>query len=160
MVEPVPKVRPLPAGVTGLLVLAIFILDLFTPTGILIPLLYTVPLLSALMVPDRRFFLSVAAVAAVLTPIGFYFSPPGGVWWMGLLNRTLAVLVLGITAGFYWRLKSLQALLPLCSDCRKVRDDRGYWKQLELYLEEHAGAQFSHGLCPACVNKEPKALSA
>lgn len=160
MVEPVPKAKPLLAGVTVCLVLAIFILDLFTPAGITIPLLYTIPLLFALLIPDRRFFLSVVAVATILTPLGFYLSPPGGVVWMGIVNRTMAVLALGIVAGFYWRLKSLQALLPFCSACQKVRDDRGYWKQLELYLEEHSGTQFSRGLCPTCVQKEAKALSA
>ncbi|MDE3017384.1 MAG: hypothetical protein KGO52_02810 [Nitrospirota bacterium] len=160
MVEPVPKAKPLLAGVTAMLILAIFILDVLTPAGINIPLLYTIPLLFALLIPDRRFFLSVAATAAILTPFGFYFSPPGGVAWMGIVNRLMVVLALGVTAGFYWRLKSLQALLPFCSGCQKVRDDRGYWKQLELYLEEHAGTQFSRGLCPTCVQKEAKAISA
>lgn len=160
MVEPVPKSNPLLMGVTLILVVAIFFLDVFTPAGITIPLLYTVPLLFALMIPDRRFFLSVMAAATLLTPLGFYISPPGGIAWMGILNRAMAILVLGITAGFYWRLKSLQELLPLCSSCKKVRDDRGYWKQLELYLEEHAGTQFSHGICPACVQKERETLSA
>ncbi|MBM4132702.1 MAG: hypothetical protein FJ245_02940 [Nitrospira sp.] len=160
MVEPVPKAKPLLVGVTVMLVLAIFILDFFIPAGITIPLLYTIPLLFALLIPNRRFFLSVAAAAAILTPLGFYVSPPGGVAWMGIVNRIMAVLALGVTAGFYWRLKSLQALLPFCSGCQKVRDDRGYWKQLELYLEEHSGTQFSRGLCPVCVSKETKALSA
>lgn len=160
MVEPVPKAKPLLVGVTVMLVLAIFILDLFSQAGITIPLLYTIPLLFALLIPDRRFFLSVVAAATLLTPLGFYISPPGGIAWMGILNRAMAILVLGITAGFYWRLKSLQALLPFCSGCQKVRDDRGYWKQLELYLEEHSGTQFSRGLCPTCVSKEAKALSA
>ena len=160
MVEPVPKAKPLLVGVTAMLILAIFILDILTPAGILIPLLYTIPLLFALLIPDRRFFLSVVATAAILTPLGFYFSPLGGVVWMGMLNRTMTIVVLVVTAGFYWRLKSLQALLPFCSGCQKVRDDRGYWKQLELYLEEHSGTQFSRGLCPVCVSKETKALSA
>lgn len=160
MVEPVPTASPLLIGVTLVLVLAIFLLDILTPAGILVPLLYTVPLLFALMIPDRRFFLSVVAVATLLTPLGFYFSPPGGIAWMGILNRTMAIIVLGVTVGFYWRIKSLQELLPLCSACQKVRDDRGYWRQLELYLEEHAGTQFSRGLCPACVRNERETLSA
>jgi len=160
MAEPIPKVNPFVVGATLVLMAATFLLDLFTPAGIVIPLLYAVPLLCALLIPDHRFFLSVTAAAAILTPIGYYFSPPGGLVWMGMINRAMAVLTLGITAGFYWRLKRLQALLPLCSTCRQVRDDAGYWKQLELYLEEHSGTQFSRGLCPTCVRKEREALSA
>ena len=158
---------PWPATMTVLLLIAVFILDLLTPAGIVTPLLYTLPLLSALLVPDRRFFLAVAGVTMVLTPLGFYFSPPGGVVWIGLVNRSLALVALTVTAAFYWlhqqaqaRLKSLQALLPLCSSCQQVRDDKGYWKQLELYLEEHQGTQFSRGLCPSCSRKAIEALSA
>jgi hypothetical protein len=159
--------RPWPVTTTILLLIAVFILDLFTPAGIVMPLLYTLPLLSALLVPDRRFFLSVTGAAMMLTPLGFYFSPPGGVVWMGLVNRSMALIALAVTAAFYWlhqqakaRLKSLQELLPLCSGCQQVRDDKGYWKQLELYLEEHQGTQFSRGLCPACARKEMEALPA
>ncbi len=47
-------------------------------------------------------------------------------------------------------LKTLQGLLPICVGCKKIRDDRGYWKRLEQYLEEHSEAKFSHGLCPDC----------
>jgi hypothetical protein len=50
-------------------------------------------------------------------------------------------------------LKTLQGLLPICVGCKKIRDDRGYWKRLEQYLEEHSEAKFSHGLCPDCFAK-------
>lgn len=46
--------------------------------------------------------------------------------------------------------KQLQGLLPICSYCKKVRDDRNYWRQVESYLSEHADVQFSHGICPDC----------
>jgi hypothetical protein len=49
--------------------------------------------------------------------------------------------------------KSLQGLLPICSLCKKVRDDRGYWSQIETYLRKHSNADFSHGICPECVGK-------
>jgi hypothetical protein len=80
---------------------------------------------------------------------------------MAAINRALAVLSIGVAAVFCLlhkkvatRLKSLEALLPFCSSCKRVRDDRGYWKQLELYLEEHAVTHFSQGLCPECLPKE------
>jgi len=45
----------------------------------------------------------------------------------------------------------LKGLLPICAWCKKIRDDRGYWNQLEAYVTEHSDASFSHGICPECV---------
>lgn len=53
-------------------------------------------------------------------------------------------------------IKTLQGLLPICMICKKIRDDRGYWKQLEKYLSEHANVKFSHGICPDCYAKQDK----
>jgi hypothetical protein len=47
--------------------------------------------------------------------------------------------------------KTLRGLLPICASCKKVRDDKGYWSQIEHYIAEHSEAEFSHGLCPDCV---------
>ncbi len=49
--------------------------------------------------------------------------------------------------------KTLQGLLPICSSCKKIRDDDGYWHQVEEYLREHSELDFSHGLCPDCMKK-------
>lgn len=49
--------------------------------------------------------------------------------------------------------KRLKNLLPICAGCKKIRDDQGYWQSVEKYLLDHAGVQFSHGLCPDCVRK-------
>ncbi|MCX8042843.1 MAG: PAS domain-containing protein [Desulfobacterota bacterium] len=49
--------------------------------------------------------------------------------------------------------KTLSGLLPICASCKKIRDDRGYWREIELYIEEHANAKFTHGICPACMEK-------
>jgi CheY-like chemotaxis protein len=46
--------------------------------------------------------------------------------------------------------KRLQGLLPMCSYCKRIRDDRNYWQQVESYISEHADVQFSHGYCPDC----------
>lgn len=46
--------------------------------------------------------------------------------------------------------KTLQGFLPICSSCKKIRDDKGYWNQIEEYLNEHSELQFSHGICPVC----------
>ncbi len=50
--------------------------------------------------------------------------------------------------------KTLRGLLPICAYCKKIRDDRGYWMQLETYIKKHSEASFSHGICPECYNKE------
>ncbi len=49
--------------------------------------------------------------------------------------------------------KTLSGLLPICAACKKIRDDRGYWKQIESYLSEHSNAVFSHSICPECSRK-------
>jgi len=49
--------------------------------------------------------------------------------------------------------KQLSGLLPMCASCKKIRDDKGYWNQLEAYISDHSEADFSHGICPECVKK-------
>jgi PAS domain S-box-containing protein len=49
--------------------------------------------------------------------------------------------------------KTLSGLLPICSSCKKIRDDQGYWNQIEGYIQRHSDAQFSHGICPECAKK-------
>jgi len=49
--------------------------------------------------------------------------------------------------------KTLKTLLPICSSCKKIRDDKGYWDQVEVYIANHTDAHFSHSLCPECVRK-------
>lgn len=48
--------------------------------------------------------------------------------------------------------KTLGGLIPICSSCKKIRDDKGYWNRLENYFEKHSTALFSHSLCPACMD--------
>jgi hypothetical protein len=49
------------------------------------------------------------------------------------------------------KVKTLSGMLPICSSCKKIRDDKGYWNQIESYIRSHSNAEFSHGLCPDCV---------
>ena len=49
--------------------------------------------------------------------------------------------------------KMLSGLVPICANCKKIRDDRGYWTQVEAYIQEHSQARFSHGVCPDCIKK-------
>ena len=49
--------------------------------------------------------------------------------------------------------KKLSGMLPICSSCKKIRDDEGYWKQIETYIKDHSEAQFSHSICPQCAQQ-------
>ncbi|MDA8134693.1 MAG: hypothetical protein M0T82_08710, partial [Desulfobacteraceae bacterium] len=49
--------------------------------------------------------------------------------------------------------KQLSGLLPICSHCKKIRDDKGYWNQIEVYIDQHSEAKFSHGICQDCAKK-------
>ena len=51
------------------------------------------------------------------------------------------------------KVKTLSGLLPICASCKKIRDDEGYWNQIEGYIQKHSEAQFSHGICPDCAKK-------
>lgn len=48
-------------------------------------------------------------------------------------------------------MKVLQGLLPICASCKKIRDDKGYWNQIEQYISSHSSAEFSHAICPDCA---------
>jgi len=47
----------------------------------------------------------------------------------------------------------LQGLIPICASCKRIRDDKGYWNRVEIYIEEHSEAEFTHDICPECANK-------
>jgi GAF domain-containing protein len=49
--------------------------------------------------------------------------------------------------------RTLQGLIPICANCKKIRDDKGFWQKVEVYLEGHSNARFTHGLCEDCIQK-------
>jgi len=51
------------------------------------------------------------------------------------------------------QIKTLKGLIPICANCKKVRDDEGYWNEIESYIGKYSTAQFSHGVCPGCAKK-------
>src|SRR5262249_26203294 len=54
--------------------------------------------------------------------------------------------------------RTLRGLIPICAWCKKIRNDQGYWEQLELYITNHSEADFTHGMCPDCARKNTEAL--
>jgi len=50
-------------------------------------------------------------------------------------------------------IKTLRGIIPICSSCKKIRDDEGYWEQVEVYVRDRSEAEFSHSICPECAKK-------
>lgn len=69
------------------------------------------------------------------------------------LQTSLAARVRELEAALA-QVKQLHGLLPICCYCKKVRDDKNYWQQVEAYVSRHTAAQFSHTICPDCYQKE------
>ena len=139
------------------LIIAIFLSDLFIPAGVLVPILYVIPIVIALRFLQRLHFVLIASFSALFTIVGLFLSPASPIPSMVYANRSLAlatIMAMCMVYAFHQRtatrLHILQDLLPQCASCKKVRDDVGYWSQLELYLEEHRIKQFTHSLCPHC----------
>jgi hypothetical protein len=152
----------------------IFAVDLFIPLGVAAGVLYVAVVLVSLWVPKRNFTLWVSLASSVLTIIGLLYSPQGGEMWKVLFNRALALFAIWTTAVLTLqrrtieeeRLRSVQeakhlleetkilrGLIPICASCKKIRDDKGYWNQLESYIEKHSDARFSHGICRECQDR-------
>jgi hypothetical protein len=78
-------------------------------------------------------------------------------WREAIFESTLIVplglLAIQYTKTIFRRLKHLEGLLPICSSCKKIRDDHGTWHILEAYISNHSEATFSHGLCSHCAHK-------
>lgn len=67
------------------------------------------------------------------------------------LQAKLADRVKQLETALSW-VKQLQGLLPICCYCKKIRDDKNYWQQVECYIAAHSEARFSHGICPECMD--------
>ncbi len=64
-----------------------------------------------------------------------------------MFGSDLIITALLVASIFYWK------IIPICASCKKIKDDQGYWNELEQYIETHADVQFSHGLCASCADK-------
>ena len=76
-----------------------------------------------------------------------------------LATAAIALVVVRLVIGYLENIRSarqieeLSGLLPICSGCKNVRDDGGYWNQIETYVAEHSGAEFTHAICPDCMQR-------
>ena len=67
-------------------------------------------------------------------------------------SKSKYILTLELKTAFD-EIKTLKGIVPICSNCKKIRDDQGYWNILESYIQKHSEASFSHGICPQCSEK-------
>ena len=147
-----------------ILSIAIFIIDTIIPLGVAGGVPYILVVLISLWSPRTNLPIYMAIGGSALTVIGFYSSPSGGELWQVLFNRALALFAIWTTAtlSVLWKyiqdekekalldLKILSGLLPICASCKKIRDDKGYWGQIETYIRDHSEADFAHSICPEC----------
>jgi hypothetical protein len=141
------------------LVVTVFGLDLVVPLGAGISFFYLVPVVFLALWSSPKQSLAVMRIAAfssILIAVGFLLSPRG-VFWYAVMNRSYAFIVIGATVmlsvvrkGTEEDIKMLRGLLPICSYCKKIRDDQGYWQQVERYIAARSEADFSHSMCPDC----------
>ena len=137
---------------------ALFVIDLWVPSGVAVPMLYPTVVLLAGWLPKPKQTLLIAAASSLLVLAGLLISLTESARLEVITNHLLALLTIWVTAGLIRlhkqreeKVKHLTGLLPMCSSCKKIRDDKGFWSRVEQYFEEHyADLQFTHGLCPTC----------
>ncbi len=154
-------------GICTILFISIFAIDLFVPLGVAAGVPYVAVVLVSLWIPKRKFTIAIALISSSLTLLGLMYSPAGGELWKVLLNRALALFAIWTTTVLTLQRKTieeerfkavhetkvLRGLIPICASCKNIRDDKGYWKRIELYIEQHSEAHFSHGICQECQHK-------
>jgi hypothetical protein len=157
-----------------LLIVLIFLVDILIPLGVAIAVLYIAVVWVSFWSPQRSFVIIIAIVCSMLTVGCIFIQPAVPEMWKVIFNRCLALLTIWTTAflGLQRRtsednqkraldereialnkLRILRGLLPICSSCKKIRNDHGDWNHLEVYIREHSEANFSHGICPDCLRK-------
>jgi ligand-binding sensor domain-containing protein len=124
---------------------------------------------------DYRFVVRVSDAVGRAGEVALPVSVSARFWQTrGFAAAALLGAVLFGYAGYRWRVRALRAseaelkrrveaaladvrvlsgLLPICANCKKIRDDKGYWSQIESYIHKHSEAQFTHGICPECAAK-------
>jgi uncharacterized membrane protein len=148
-------------------------LDIYTPIE-QVEWLLNVPLVWIVVVACTPTQLTWAgAFASLCIMVGGILSPPGPVdirfffttraivivtiWLIVLQSRRRAEAEAkerrALLAQHEQELKTLRGMIPICAWCKRIRTDSGVWKQIEQYIHEHSGADFTHSVCPECVSK-------
>ena len=141
------------------LVLAIFFLDVSIATDIAIGMLYVAPVAWMALWSskhDTPLMVTTAVGCTVLSIVAFLLHPADNLW-IGFINRIMACFMIWLTTVLSItrkraeeETKTLRGFLPICSYCKKIRDNTGYWERMEVYISANSQAHFSHGICPEC----------
>lgn len=158
----------------GLLMAVIFTVDLFIPLGVAVGVLYLVVVLLTLWTPHSKTTLIIAMLSSLLIVAAFFYKPPVDAMWKAIFNRGIslftvwAAALLGLQKNkielqrkmillereqALQEVRILRGFLPICASCKKIRDDNGYWTQIERYIKDHSEAEFTHSLCPDCARR-------
>jgi hypothetical protein len=167
-------------GLVLLVAAVIFVFDFLSPRGVAVWLAYPFLLIPVSRMLPRLFSVVLSGICSVLIVVGFIASAPGLEDWIAAGNSAGQIGVIWLVERLLaWqkkkereredliaqlkdslvRVKQLSGLLPICASCKKIRDDRGYWNQLEVYIRDHSEADFTHGLCPDCAGRLLSELS-
>jgi hypothetical protein len=150
-------------------------IDYVTGPVMLLDSLYLVPVCAGTWWVGRRFGLLSALVAAAATPLVqhvlvFHAQPEAMTLWNFAMRAgvmtSLVVILDGLRKNLakqaaliehleraHQEIHQLKGLIPICAWCHSIRDDAGAWQRLEQYISEHSAAEFTHGICPLCLEK-------
>lgn len=140
---------------------AILIVDYATGPFIQFPILFVFPVALATAGQGRVVGASVGALLPILR-LSFYTQwPLPSSWALETLDTSIDVVILVVTAFLIDRIvrqereiQVLEGLLPICSFCKRIRDEEGKWRQMEVYIAARSGARFSHTFCRDCGRRQ------
>lgn len=147
-----------------ILAILILLIDYVTGPFIQFPFLFVLPVVFSSWYNGREWGIG---YAVILSLVRLYFNTIWNVPWgiaEGAINALIRMSVLSLLAYLVdsvakqttkteSKVKLLEGLLPICASCKKIRNEKNEWQQLESYITKHSEASFTHGVCPDCAKK-------
>lgn len=161
-------------GICITFLVLIFLFDLVIPPGIAVGVLYAVVILLSLWLPHDKTTLIFSLISSFLIIAAFFYKPPVEEMWKVVFNRGISLFTVWIIASLGLKrrkmeqqrntillerekaleeIKILRGFLPICASCKKIKDDKGEWIQIEGYIRRHSEAEFTHSICPECAER-------
>ena len=149
-----------------LIIVVTFYVDIHIPLGVACAIPYILAVLIGSFLYPTWAMPVIVLACSILTIVGIFYSPEPLVVpiWKVFTNRGLALFAMWIIAALLYhrnaliarreetlaRIQLLEGLLPICAECKKIRDQMDTWHQLETYLTANSNMTFTHGICPEC----------
>lgn len=165
----IPDPQPIAWVFCLIIIGATFFADLHIPLGVACAITYILAVLIASFLQPVWAMPLVVLVCSILTIVGIFYSPQPLLVpiWKVLANRGLALFAMWIIAILLYhrnalivrreealtRIQLLEGLLPICAECKKIRDLTDTWHRLETYFSSHSSVTFTHSICPECEKK-------